>query len=147
MTRIRRPGKQHGAALVEFALVASGGFILLLLGVLELGRVMYTFNTANEATRLGARLAVVCGMNDAVITERMSALLPQLNADTVSVTYDPPGCQPDAEGATLACQSATVAIRPGTTIQTVIPFVDFAVDIPPFSTTLTREAMDSSTCT
>lgn len=147
MTRMRRPGRQRGLALVEFALVASGGFILLLLGVFELSRVMYTFNTANEATRLGARLAVVCGMNDTVITDRMSALLPELNASTVSITYEPSGCQADAVDDTPACQSATVAINPGTTIQTVIPFIDFTIDIPPFSTTLTREAMDSSNCT
>lgn len=147
MTRMRRPGRQRGLALVEFALVASGGFILLLLGVFELSRVMYTFNTANEATRLGARLAVVCGMNDTVITDRMSALLPELNASTVSITYEPSGCQADAVDDTPPCQSATVAINPGTTIQTVIPFIDFTIDIPPFSTTLTREAMDSSNCT
>lgn len=147
MKRLGRSRKERGAALVEFALVAAGGFILLLLGVFELGRVMYTFNTANEATRLGARLAVVCGLNDTVITDRMSALLPELNADTVSVTYDPPGCQAAAVDDTPACQSATVAINPGTAIQTVIPFINFTIDIPPFSTTLTREAMDSSTCT
>ena len=147
MTRIRLSRTQRGAALVEFALVAAGGFILLLLGVLELGRVLFTFNTANEATRLGARLAVVCDANASVVTDRMSALLPQLNANTVSVTYDPPGCASDAATARSTCDSATVAIKPGTTLQTVIPFMNFAVDIPQFSTTLTREAMDSSTCT
>ena len=147
MTRIRFLRKQRGAALVEFALVAAGGFILLLIGVFELGRVLFTFNTANEATRLGARLAVVCDANAAVITDRMTALLPELNANTVSISYDPPGCGSDAATARSTCDSATVAIKPGTTIQTVIPFMNFAVDIPPFTTTLTREAMDSSTCT
>ncbi len=147
MKRMRRSPTQRGAALVEFALVAAGGFILLLLGVFELGRLLYTFNTANEATRLGARLAVVCDANASVITDRMSALLPQLNADTVSISYDPPDCASDAVTARSSCHSATVAVKPGTTIQTAIPFVNFTVDIPPFSTTLTREAMDSSTCT
>jgi Flp pilus assembly protein TadG len=147
MTRNRLSGKQRGAALVEFALVAAGGFILLLLGVFELGHVLFAFNTANEATRLGARLAVVCDANAAVITNRMSDLLPQLNANTVSITYDPPGCASDAATARSTCHSATVAVRPGTSIQTAIPFVNFTIDIPPFSTTLTREAMDSSNCT
>ena len=147
MKRNHLPKRQGGAALVEFALVAAGGFVLLLLGVFELGRVMYVFNTANEATRLGARLAVVCGMNDNVITDRMAALLPELNASTVSVTYDPPNCDPDAGATSTPCITATVSVKPGTSIRTVMPLPNFSVDIPPFSTTLTREAMDSSTCT
>lgn len=147
MTRAKLSAKQRGAALVEFALVAAGGFILLLLGVFELGRVLYAFNTANEATRLGARLAVVCGMNDKVITDRMSALLPELTASAVSITYDPPNCDPDAGATGTPCVTATVAIKPGTSIRTVIPIPNFSVDIPSFSTTLTREAMDSTTCT
>ena len=147
MRRRQKYEKQRGAALVEFALVTAGGFILLLLGVFELGRVMYAFNTANEATRLGARLAVVCDANADLITDRMSALLPELNANTVIVSYDPPDCASDAATARSSCYSATVAVKSGTAIQTVIPFVNFTIDIPPFSTTLTREAMDSSTCT
>ena len=44
---------QRGAALVEFALVTSAGFIVVLFAVFELGRLLFIFNTANEATRLG----------------------------------------------------------------------------------------------
>ena len=76
MTRLRAQHRQRGAALVEFALVASLGFILLLLASFELGRLLFVFNTASEATRLGARLAIVCDANATVITQRMSALLP-----------------------------------------------------------------------
>ena len=137
---------QGGATLVEFALVAAFGFLLLLVGALELGRVLFTFNTASEATRLGARLAVVCDSNDPRITTRMSELLPQLNSSTVSLTYDPPGCASDPANARAKCRSVTVAVKPGTTVQTMIPFLNFAVPIPPFSTTLTREAMDKDTC-
>ncbi len=147
MTRIRSSRRQRGAALVEFALVAAGGFVLLLLGAFELGRILFLFNTASEATRLGARLAAVCDANSSVITTRMSAILPQLNADTVLISYDPPDCAVDPVAARSSCLSVTVAVKPGTSIQTVIPFVNFTVDLPPFSTTLTREAMDSSTCT
>jgi Flp pilus assembly protein TadG len=147
MTRNPHSMRQRGAALVEFALVAAGGFLLLLIGVFELGRVLFTLNTASEATRLGARLAVVCDANASVITDRMSQLLPQLNSNAVDISYDPPDCASDAVTARSNCHSVMVAVKPGTKIQTVIPFVNFSVDIPPFSTTLTREAMDSSTCT
>lgn len=147
MTRIRPSRRQRGAALVEFALVAAGGFVLLLLGAFELGRILFLFNTASEATRLGARLAAVCDANSSVITNRMSTILPQLNAETVVISYDPPDCASDPTSARSNCLSVTVAVKPGTAIKTVIPLVNFTIDLPPFSTTLTREAMDSSTCT
>ena len=66
--------RQRGVAAVEFALVASLLFTLLF-GVMEMGRVLFYWNTATEATRLGARLAVVCGKDAAVIKSRMGAML------------------------------------------------------------------------
>jgi len=139
--------RQQGAALVEFALVASMGFVVLLLAVFELGRLLFIFNTASEATRLGARLAVVCDANATLIAQRMSVLLPQLNAATVDIHYEPFGCAADPVSARASCQSVTVAVKPGTTVNTFIPLPNFSADIPAFTTTLTREAMDSSSCT
>ncbi len=49
---------QHGAAAVEFALVAIV-FFTLFLGILEFGRFMYVRNTVQEVTRRAAREAVV----------------------------------------------------------------------------------------
>ncbi len=138
--------KYRGAALVEFALVTTAGFIVVLFAVFELGRLLFIFNTANEATRLGARLAVVCDANAALITQRMSELLPQLNAGTVDLQYDPPSCAADSATARATCRSVTVSVRPGTLVNTYIPLLNFSVEIPPFTTTLTREAMDSASC-
>lgn len=55
-----QPGgrRQGGAAAVEFALVAVL-LIVLLLGIVELGRFLYLFNTVQEVTRRAAREAVV----------------------------------------------------------------------------------------
>lgn len=50
--------KQSGAAAVEFALVAIA-FFLIWLGIMELGRIMYVWNTVQEVTRHAAREAVV----------------------------------------------------------------------------------------
>src|SRR3954452_7753274 len=55
---------QAGVAAIEFALVASL-FFTVLLGIMEMGRVLFYWNSAAEATRLGARIAVVCDLNDA----------------------------------------------------------------------------------
>jgi Flp pilus assembly protein TadG len=137
---------QRGAALVEFALVTSAGFIVVLFAVFELGRLLFIFNTANEATRLGARLATVCDANTTLITQRMSQLLPQLNASTVNLQYDPPSCAADSATARATCRSVSVSVKPGTMVNTYIPLLNFSVEIPPFTTTLTREAMDSTSC-
>lgn len=49
---------QGGVAAVEFALVALP-FFLLILGVMEFGRLMYLWNTVQEVTRNAVRQAVV----------------------------------------------------------------------------------------
>jgi hypothetical protein len=50
--------RQRGAAAVEFGLV-SFFFFTLLLGIVELGRLMYVWNSVQEVTRRAAREAVV----------------------------------------------------------------------------------------
>jgi hypothetical protein len=52
------PRSQRGTAAVEFALIAVV-FFMVLLGILEFGRMMYVWNTAQEVTRRAAREAVV----------------------------------------------------------------------------------------
>jgi Flp pilus assembly protein TadG len=132
---------------VEFALVAAfGGFLLVLIGIFELGRVMYTFNTASEATRLGARTAIVCDAGDERIKLAMMALLPSLSADQIDISYRPSGCAASATAARGACTSVTVSLNSSAQLSTVIPFVPLSINIPPFTTTMTREAMDSSKC-
>ncbi|MGK2850726.1 MAG: TadE/TadG family type IV pilus assembly protein [Candidatus Limnocylindrales bacterium] len=51
-----------GQALVEFALVAPI-FFLLLFGIIEAGRFILYYQTLNNATREGARYAIVHGSN------------------------------------------------------------------------------------
>jgi hypothetical protein len=48
--------------MVEFALVAPVFFVLLL-GIVEAGRFVFYYETLNNATREGARLAIVNGAN------------------------------------------------------------------------------------
>lgn len=60
---LRRNGSA-GQALVEFALVAPL-FFLLLLGIFEAGRFVLNLETLNNATREGARYAIVHGAKSA----------------------------------------------------------------------------------
>lgn len=50
--------RQEGVTAVEFALI-SIFFFTLVLGIIELGRLMYVWNTVQEVTRRAAREAVV----------------------------------------------------------------------------------------
>lgn len=57
-----RRDARRGQALVEFALVAPI-FFMLLLGIVETGRFIFYYETLNNATREGARYAIVNGAN------------------------------------------------------------------------------------
>src|SRR5688572_18556354 len=54
----RHHPNDRGQALVEFALVIPI-FLLILFGILDLGRAVYAYATLNNAAREGARVAVV----------------------------------------------------------------------------------------
>lgn len=129
--------RQRGATAVEFAIVISL-FLMLMLGIMEMGRVLYYWNSAVEATRLGARIAAVCDVNAAAIKSRMINILPLLTTSQIDVSYLPGGCDLNT------CTSVTVAILSGTQVTTYIPYVPLALTVPAFSTTLPRESMLST---
>lgn len=132
-----RHSSQYGVAAVEFAIVAAL-FFTLLIGIMEMGRVLFYWNSAAEATRLGARIAVVCDLNDADIKVRMQRMLSILPTDKIDIGYQPDGCNVNT------CQWVKVSILADVSVATVIPFVPLALTLPPFSTTLPRESMRST---
>lgn len=125
--------------IVEFALVTLLIFFPLLLGIMEFGRWLFTLNAAAEATRLGARLAVVCSNSSAdvvKIKERMRFFVGSLADDQIVIDYEPPLCD------TATC-TVTVSLV-NATFTPLIPYFGVPVSIPPFTTTLTREYMNSA---
>jgi hypothetical protein len=65
MSARRRPDekrRRRGQALVEFALVSPLLF-LLIVAIIETGRFVFYYHVVNEATREGARYAIVHGAN------------------------------------------------------------------------------------
>ncbi|SDH42502.1 TadE/TadG family type IV pilus assembly protein [Nitrosomonas sp. Nm132] len=137
--RFSQRAAQRGVAAVEFALIASLLFTLLL-GVMEMSRVLFYWNTATEATRLGARLAVVCNQDASAIKTKMRAMLGVLTPGNITVDYaDEAGNSCDVN----TCRSVTVRIT-GLTVSTVIPLVPLNITMPPFTTTLPRESMNSA---
>lgn len=133
---LRHRLRQGGATAVEFALV-SAVFFTTLLGMMEMGRMLYYWNSAAEATRLGARLAVVCDLDDADIRVRMRQILAIVPDASISIAYQPASCTIDT------CESVTVGLS-NVSVATFIPFVPLTLTIPAFSTTLPRESMRST---
>jgi hypothetical protein len=98
---------------------------------------LFTWSMASEATRAGARYAVVCDdtAQQALVLARMQALLPQITA--VSVAWTPASCT------AATCQGVTVGIT-GLNYQWISPIVGVAaplIPMPSFSTFLPREVM------
>lgn len=130
--------RQRGVAAVEFALICSALFAMLF-GIMEISRMLFYWNAAVEATRFGARMAVVCdNLDDSAIKALMQQRLSLLPANKISVTYTPAGCSVDT------CESVTVSILAGVSLVTAIPFVPLTLSLPPFSTSLPRESMQST---
>ena len=148
MKRILLPSRkcQRGAAAVEFALVAIV-FFMLLIGIVEMGRVLFTWNAAAEATRYGARVAAVCSPDNEAILGRMQLIMPGLTADQVLVCYsDNFAGAVDSEGSCVSscspstCKQVSVSIR-NVQVNTAIPVSAATLVVPPFTTTLPRESM------
>ena len=55
--------KQQGVTIIEFTLIATT-LMLIIFSVIEVGRYVYSLQTINEITRVAARLATVCRVED-----------------------------------------------------------------------------------
>jgi Flp pilus assembly protein TadG len=138
---IRARTTQHGGMSVEFALVFSV-FSIMLIGIMEMGRLLWSWNAAVEATRRGARMAVVCDLNDSDIKIRMREMFPALSNSNITITYlDPPNA--DNTCTTATCKAVKVSLS-GFSHTTNIPFVSMTANLPAFTTTLRREYMEST---
>ena len=136
----------RGQALAEFALVAPI-FFLLLFGVIEGGRFIFYYETLNNATREGARYAIVHGSNssqpsgpmppgstrassdpdggDVQARVRSTAI----GMDPTAITFPEINACPSAPGAPNPCwypnngRSETVTVRALFTYATLIPLL------------------------
>lgn len=141
----RRPPRQEGAVAIEFALVTPL-LCLLLFGIVEMGRLLWTWNAAVEATRLGARLAVVCDVDrslGAPIKSRMRTMLPLLANSNITIEYMNPVDTVDPSCTNDNCKAARVRLS-GLTYRPIIPFLSLSLALPGFSTTLRKEYMSST---
>ena len=131
--------RQSGATIIEFALVMLI-FLTFLLAITALARMLFTWNAAGEATRAGARYAVVCDAgnngNVALVRSRMQTILPQIS--TIDLTWTPAGCtQANCEGVTVTIVGLNYQwISPIAGLNALAP-----ISMPTFKTYLPREIM------
>jgi len=134
--------KQVGSTAVEFALVLII-FLTFFLGILDFSRMLWTWNAANEATRWGARSAVVCDRNATVVLANMKKFVPQLTAANLKIDwYDSAGAISTSCGPT-SCAGVNVRII-NLNYQWISPIgfgTHAPIPMPGFSTYLPREAM------
>ena len=148
--KINKTGHQSGATTVEFAIVGSV-FFMLLFGAIEVGRIMYTWNTLTEATRIGSRTAAVCGVQDSVINS-----ITRLDPDNTGSSFFPSDFVNENIEVNYLTENGGVINSPSGDDFLLIRFVqvrivnyqyDFifpgigTITLPPFSTTRPREAL------
>jgi hypothetical protein len=134
-----------GAYVVEFALVVTI-FLTILLAIMDFGRLFFQLNSAAEATRFGARTAVVCKLNSSAVIEKMRifASLP-LSTDISVDWYDATGTINSSCRSSVSDTCAGVSVR----IQNIaftpispITWIGFnSVSVPGFQTYMTREML------
>jgi Flp pilus assembly protein TadG len=134
--------KQTGATIVEFALVFMI-FMTVFLGILDFARMLWTWNAANEATRWGARVSVVCDKNAPAILSSMQKFLPQLTAANVKLDWYDAGGNISSTCDHTNCAGVNVSIT-NLDYQWISP-IGFSkhapIPMPSFSTYLPREIM------
>jgi Flp pilus assembly protein TadG len=124
--------RQMGGASIEFALTAVI-FFMLAGGIVELGRVIYAWNAAAEATRAGARMASISSIGSPEVETSMRKVIAGLQSSQVQVEYLPDGCSAND------CERVRVSIVDYWITPLVIPAA--MLPVPSASTTVPRESL------
>lgn len=132
---------ERGAALVEYAIGATV-FLSVLFGVVEFGRALWVHNALTDATRRGARYAILnsSSKSEAVknvavygdATDSSQPVVPKLTPDNVQVSYSP--------DYGLDTGTVTVSITEYD-FEFVVPLIGRTMRMPAYSTTLTGECV------
>ena len=134
-------GNERGGSLIEFTVVATV-FFMMIVGIVSVAVLYFTHNALVDATRRGARYAVLnpANSNTAVTNVVMYGtdnpptgaipLVYNLQPNNVSVNY---------AGMGVAAGRVTVTIT-GYTFPFILPTSTTSITMPSYSTTLTGES-------
>ena len=140
---------ERGGSLIEFTVVATV-FFLMLVGIVAAGNLYYTHNALVEATRRGARYAVMHPVNSTTDVQNVvvygtttpatgqRSLIYNLQTTHVTVCYSGATACP---GQTMNVAQGTVTVSiTGYTFPFVLPTSTTSVTMPPYRTTLSGES-------
>lgn len=145
--------EETGSTMAEFAVVA-GVFFMMIFGVVEFSRLLYTHNALTDAARRGARYAVLhaenapCVQNVVIYGEANinpttcapsgAPLINGMTAGNVVVTYQgAPATPPTSFGMNLGTATVSIQNYPFTLS---IPFFARTLTMPAYASTLTSES-------
>ena len=141
---------QRGTTTVEFAFIGAT-MLMLIFGVIEIGRAMFVLNALGEATRRAARMATVCPINDPAIAQvglfnapgsSGNRILGNLSAANFAVEYlnSDGGVVADPVGNFSQIEFVRTRIA-NYQHRVLIPFANTLFTTPGFATTLRRESL------
>lgn len=140
--------KQKGAETVEFAMIALL-FFALLFAIIEFSRALFVWNALAEATRRGARMAVICPVGSPIPSQvaiydvvggtlGTSPIINGLTPAMVTVAYLNQAGVVEANPTLI--KFAEVSIT-GYVHTLIIPLWGGTLAAPPFATTLSTESL------
>jgi Flp pilus assembly protein TadG len=108
--------------MAEFAIVLTAS-LTLIMGIVDLGRALYTFHLISNAARMGARYAIVrgaactasgCPATQTSIQTYVRGLAPELNGAsmTVTTTWTPTGTCTTNPANTAGCLVSVQVVYP-----------------------------------
>jgi len=139
--------RQAGTTTVEFAIIGLVA-MMVLFAVIEFSRLVFVSGSLREATRRGARMAVVCPINDPAIAQvalfngpggsGRSPVVSGLDVGNIAVDY-----LNTTGGQTLNFMDIRyVRVRiTGFQHRLLIPLFDLPFTMPAFPTTMPRESL------
>ena len=140
MSHKTKPEGERGSAIIEFTVVAVA-FFMMLVGIVSAGNLFYTHNALVEATRRGARYAVVHPTGSTTAVKNVvvygtdspapgaTSLIYNLQPSNVTVTYS-----------SLNVASGTVSVSiDNYSFPFVLPTQTTSITMPPYRTTLSGE--------
>lgn len=137
MKRIKRSksSQRRGAAVVEFALIAPL-MLFFTFGMIEISRMMMVKNAATQATREGARAAVLPYASNQAVLERVQQELGLVSVDSAVIETEPANVATAPPGSNI---SVRVRINPDS-VSWVPSFVSFTVPEIVAESTMRKEA-------
>ncbi len=133
--------KQKGTETVEFAMIALLFFVVLF-AIIEFSRALFVWNALTEATRRGARMAVICPVGSLIPKQvamfgdkggslATSQIINGLTPAMVAVSYSDASASPTFVQVSITGYSHTL----------MIPLWGRSITAPAFITTLPAESL------